>query len=94
MPFITRSKSSLRNARGCPARGRAAQSKGFQTFGFGAPFRTISDQRAGRTYSVRKASVGDTDAARLAGITAAMNAHTIIAPAADASATGSQLETP
>jgi hypothetical protein len=45
-------------------------------------------------YSVLRACVGDTEAARLAGMTAATNPQTIIAPAADASATGSQLDTP
>ena len=47
-----------------------------------------------RPYSVLNALIGEIDAARPAGMTAAKNAHAASAPAATLSAIGSQNETP
>src|SRR5690348_13329722 len=50
--------------------------------------------RPANAYSMRSAFIGEIEAARLAGIMAAMKAQTAKAPAAVLSANGSQLETP
>lgn len=45
-------------------------------------------------HSIRRAVMGEMEAARVAGITAAMNEHSASAPAANVSASGSHEETP
>ena len=56
--------------------------------------RQASVARKGPRYSIRSASMGEIDAARLAGIMAAKKAQMASALAANVSAKGSQLETP
>ena len=55
--------------------------------------RSTSFVCAPRAYSVRRAFMGEIEAARLAGMRAATNAQTASAPAAKVKARGSQLET-
>lgn len=50
--------------------------------------------RKANVYSIRRAVMGEIDAARVAGIIAAMNEHSARAPAASVSASGSHEETP
>ena len=93
MPFIPRA-NLVKNASVWWLRAVPRSPRDFRRSIPAGGFAPLVPSARGDTYSVRKASVGDTDAARRAGITAAMNAQTIIAPAADARATGSQLDTP